>query len=874
MNLDPLYKQFDSAKVGGFASFDKAIPDHIIKNLNSHITLRPYQIEAINRYFYYIDSYQNRVQYNTNLLFNMATGSGKTVIMAALILDLYKRGYNKFVFFVNRDNIIQKTIENFTNPASSKYLFADTLSINGSQPIIHTVDMLNIDDKSDIHIHFTTIQKLHGNLLTPKENSMTLEDIMDEKIVLLSDEAHHINAWTLNNKLTGEEQLEKTTWEYSVKRIFHQNPLNMLFEFTATIDENNPLILDKYRGKLLFKYDLKQFRNDKYSKEIILYSVDDDLKQRMLQAILISQYRRKIAEKHGRFLKPVILFKSKRIAESKQNKEMFIAMIKHLKTQEVNQTLKTTSPALNKLGLYLKNNKISLENFIDELKLEFSEERIADVNEEKEIQSLQVALNRLEDEANQLRVIFAVEKLNEGWDVLNLFDIVRLYDTRDGQYGRGGEYKPGKTTISEAQLIGRGARYWPFLVDNTQIKDQRKYDANLDNELRILEELYYHSKRDTDYLIEIRSALTKEGLMDEREPKTVVLKLKDSFKDNEIYKKGLVYINQLIDNLNEDKISLTDYLSNDLEFNVELATHVVTAGVAFERLDFTNEVELISKIITVNEIPKHVIYKALDKNYKFYGFTNLKKYLPQLKTKEDFINMLGKVSVKISGTREYLQDLDNEALLIVMGQVLNGIATVVETSVSPKIGSKRFIGTPLKNVFKSEKKILVENMQGRSGIAMSEENENLRLDLSTKEWFAYEEDYGTSEEKHLIHYINSRIDDLYKHWSELFLIRNEKDLKLFNFKDGATFMPDYLLLLRSVNGKISSYQVFLEPKGGHLEQTEQWKEDFLLELETQAEPIDELNNKLEGIRVIGLPFYNEENEVAFDETFKGKFIKE
>lgn len=49
------------------------------------------------------------------------------------------------------------------------------------------------------------------------------------------------------------------------------------------------------------------------------------------------------------------------------------------------------------------------------------------------------------------RAVFAVDKLNEGWDVLNLFDIVRLYETRDGKNG-----KPGSGTIWEAQLIGRG----------------------------------------------------------------------------------------------------------------------------------------------------------------------------------------------------------------------------------------------------------------------------------------------------------------------------------------------------------------------------------------------------------------------------------
>ena len=66
-------------------------------------------------------------------------------------------------------------------------------------------------------------------------------------------------------------------------------------------------------------------------------------------------------------------------------------------------------------------------------------------------------VNTLEDKDNPIRAIFAVQKLNEGWDVLNLFDIVRCYEARDS-----GKNRIGKTTISEAQLIGRGARYFPF----------------------------------------------------------------------------------------------------------------------------------------------------------------------------------------------------------------------------------------------------------------------------------------------------------------------------------------------------------------------------------------------------------------------------
>ena len=40
-------------------------------------------------------------------------------------------------------------------------------------------------------------------------------------------------------------------------------------------------------------------------------------------------------------------------------------------------------------------------------------------------------LNSLEDKHNNIRAIFTVARLTEGWDVLNLFDIVRLYEGRD-----------------------------------------------------------------------------------------------------------------------------------------------------------------------------------------------------------------------------------------------------------------------------------------------------------------------------------------------------------------------------------------------------------------------------------------------------------
>ena len=95
------------------------IPISITKNIKN--TLRPYQINSLQYFIAYLNEYDNNE--NQHLMFNMATGSGKTLIMAALILYLYEKGYRNFLFFVNSINIIDKTRENFFNISSNKYLF-------------------------------------------------------------------------------------------------------------------------------------------------------------------------------------------------------------------------------------------------------------------------------------------------------------------------------------------------------------------------------------------------------------------------------------------------------------------------------------------------------------------------------------------------------------------------------------------------------------------------------------------------------------------------------------------------------------------------------------------------------------------------------
>ena len=61
-----------------------------------------------------------------HLMFNMATGSGKTLVMAAMILYYYKTYHiTNFIFFVNQNAILGKTQDNFIHKSHTKYLFKE-----------------------------------------------------------------------------------------------------------------------------------------------------------------------------------------------------------------------------------------------------------------------------------------------------------------------------------------------------------------------------------------------------------------------------------------------------------------------------------------------------------------------------------------------------------------------------------------------------------------------------------------------------------------------------------------------------------------------------------------------------------------------------
>nr|WP_202965044.1 DEAD/DEAH box helicase family protein [Dehalococcoides mccartyi] len=863
---------------GGPDFYKSRVPDFIYQNLREGFGKRPYQQEAFGRFVYYWNEFFNRPKgVPTQLLYHMATGSGKTLIMAGLILYLYERGYRNFLFFVNSTNIIEKTKDNFLNPNSFKYLFSNRIQIGDKYVRVREVDNFSSINQDDINIVFSTIQGLHWDLNTPKENSVTYEDFADKKIVLISDEAHHINAETKKGNDIGQlELLEITSWEQTVFKILNANPDNVLLEFTATADLTQPEIENKYRNRIIFDYPLKEFRKDGYSKEVKVLQADLPEFQRALQCIVLSQLRRKIFEKNRKIIKPVILFKSRTIKESENFFIEFIQGIKNLKTEDLEKIRSNTTldPVLRNAFQYFKKNNISLSNLASELKEDFSEEKCISVNSQSESEQKQISINTLEDEHNEYRAVFAVDQLNEGWDVLNLFDIVRLYNTRDAKAG-----KPGRTTMSEAQLIGRGARYCPFRLSEDQPLYQRKYDIRNDeeeHELKLCEELYYHSAYNPRYIDELHTALEEIGIK-AKEIRQRHLKLKPGFKETEFYKVGFLFLNEQNKYNHEDIFSLNKTFIESAH-KISLATGFTKATIAFETQGKIS-ISRKQKEYFIRDFGCNIILKAINK-LEFYQFADLKKYLPNLTSISEFIrsnNYLGEVKVEIDGPEERIINLTQQDKLEAVVQVLEKIATTLQSDKVDFKGTKLFKPYMLKDKVKD--KILEIANDGNTdkeyGIGQAETtNQELNLDLSDKDWYVFNENYGTSEEKYLVRYINMVIDKLKAEYEQVFLLRNERNFKIFNFDDGMAMEPDFVLFLVQEHLKKSFYyQIFIEPKGMHLLKQDEWKEKFLVRLKAEHK-IEQLWDDRQ-YTIWGMPFYNEvERKPEFEKEFNKLISKD
>ncbi|WP_349514997.1 DEAD/DEAH box helicase family protein [Leuconostoc suionicum] len=817
-------------------------PDYIKHNLKHQ--LRDYQKKSLYNLNYTQKDANVASRFN-QLLFHMATGSGKTDVMAADMLYFYNEfGYHNFLFVVNTNAVIAKTRENMLNVQSPKYLFSQPLNIDGMPIELQEVTRFPTNSEPGvIYLRLTTIQTLANELNTPRENGLTYGDLEKQKLIILADEAHHFSAGTKSKA----DQKNKA-WEYVLDRIRQANKDNRQLEFTATIDLNNEFIYEKYRDKVIFQYDLKEFQNAGYSKKIARLQANADDNEKMLNAVLLSQYRKRMAIQVGvRDFKPVILFKSNKIDVSKSARDQFLTLLDQLTTEDLAQfiakQLQTTqSSTLRQAYTYYQT--IDMGILVRELQRDFQPLNTINVNDTSskgivdDLNDLR-NLNTLEEPSNPFRAIFAVAKLSEGWDVLNLYDIVRI-----------GEQPITSTqTNSEAQLIGRGARYNPFVYEEAT-SFTRRFD-NSTPELQILESLHYHTINDKKYIDNLTKSFETMQLQveDDKDFDILTTTVKESFKRSDVYQYGKLYYNDVEDVPESEYNGLAKYGVPVAELptvNIETATLEATAFDT-QNVAGMNETRLV-------KIDEAIVKKAMARN-PFFRFNTMKKYMPTLNSISEFMfntQWLGQIK-EIQATVSTGADtvLTRETQLLVVEKYLAYIQRMLIMNYKRQRGTNKFIGLPIKDA--------VQDYQKRVSVNYSdaEVHELIQTyDYKKAPWFVYNEAIVDKLERSLIELIQGYIEDLQNKFKDVYLIRSDErntKLKLHEFAGDvnhyAGFLPDFVLYLANES---YIYQIYIEPKGTQLLDQDQWKEDLLTSISPESVDVIGENDQ---VKLYGVKFY-------------------
>ena len=817
-------------------------PDYIKHNLKHQ--LRDYQKQSLYNLNYTQKDAHVASRFN-QLLFHMATGSGKTDVMAADMLYFYHEfGYQNFLFVVNTNAVIAKTRENMLNVQSPKYLFSQPLNIDGMPIELREVTRFPTNSEPGvIYLRLTTIQTLANELNTPRENGLTYGDLEKQKLIILADEAHHFSAGTKSKA----DQKNKA-WEYVLDRIRQANKANRQLEFTATIDLNNEFIYEKYRDKVIFQYDLKEFQNAGYSKKISRLQANADDNEKMLNAVLLSQYRKHMATQAGvRDFKPVILFKSNKIDVSKAARDQFLTLLDQLTTEDLAQfiakQLQTTqSSTLRQAYTYYQT--VDIGSLVRELQRDFQPMNTINVNDTSsngilgDLNDLR-NLNTLEEPSNPFRAIFAVAKLSEGWDVLNLYDIVRI-----------GEQPITSTqTNSEAQLIGRGARYNPFVYEEAT-SFTRRFDHSTP-ELQILESLHYHTINDKKYIDNLTKSFEAMQLQveDDKDFNILTTTVKASFKRSDVYQYGKLYYNDVEDVPESEYNGLAKYGVPVAELptvNIETATLEATAFDT-QNVAGMNETRLV-------KIDDALVKKALARN-PFFRFNTMKKYMPTLNSISEFMyeaQWLGQIK-EIQATVSTGSDavLSRETQLLVVEKYLAYIQRMLIMNYRRQRGTNKFIGLPIKDA--------VQDYQKRVPVNYSDAGVHELIqtyDYKKAPWFVYNEAIVDKLERSLIELIQGYIENLKNKYKDVYLIRSDErntKLKLHEFAGDVThyagFLPDFVLYLANES---YIYQIYIEPKGTQLLDQDQWKEDLLTSISPESVDVIGENDQ---VKLYGVKFY-------------------
>lgn len=508
-------------------------------------SLRPYQIEALRAFqFFWKDDFDSkslkqktlqRVEIDGKEIlwnkvgFEMATGSGKTLLMGAIITDLWRRGYKDFLILTPNTILFDKTIENFT-PRAVKSIFGDgwNLTYNLVTGNSYRDKTCNYEEDRNISFYVFNMQKfydkgtsnnqkdgidtmkgvpyvrrpLEDSLWRDKSGNHTIsfvEFLRERRPVIISDEAHHYQ-----QKKTKEAILDFLP--------------SAVLEFTATSIEKGES--ESFGQDNLYKYPMQRYISEGYGKRIfavgcgtsdekITDEVTENDKQKLVWGMLIHLLKRESLQAVNAPVKKVMLLTKARTIKHADNIDNYLRNWPEAISTEIDDVLEQVNREGTDIAKivrqYIPKSKAELIKRLGEI----AKSVFTIHSENKSDEEIWTDYQSLDD--NNAEIVNQVRIFTEGVDYDNFYTIVVLGDTVEN------------VGLAAAQLIGRGLRLY---------KEKREFDIlehDLKEQSEILHVICERGRRFDKIVEDIRKKL-------ELSPAIIEIPTDEEDKENKVNK--------------------------------------------------------------------------------------------------------------------------------------------------------------------------------------------------------------------------------------------------------------------------------------------------------------------------------------------------
>lgn len=247
-------------------------------------------------------------------------------------------------------------------------------------------------------------------------------------------------------------------------------------------------------------------------------------------------------------------------------------------------------------------------------------------------------------------------------------------------------------------------------------------------------------------------------------------KLKESFKRDELYQRGVIFLNAR-EEVNQEfrEVIPEKFYSFERVIGKVGSDKVMLENVESRADKFYKQHKTLGEIAAKNYA---IVHKALMK-FPIYEFAKLKTRFKNLKSTRQFITdaeYLGDIGIDITSNEP---EPSVETLYAAAFDVLGKIAVELDKPVKIYRGMTEFNPQDINEIFHDKVVNYLEVREG--GVGESQDD----INLAAEDWFVYNDNYGTSEEKAFVAYFKARIEELKKIYSKIYLIRNDVSLKFF-----------------------------------------------------------------------------------------------